>query len=493
MKKEKALKSKNKKLRLLWLILPIAVLIAVAVISVINSGYVYDPNGSENILSQGEKGSLLLYYDGADGKPESETIEYTAYEKIYLPELTKEGYKFSGWSCYGLFCGMELTLNSKTQMYAYPQFDKDYSAIKSPVALYTDEFVYDEYTVGEYPSVNKEIVDLYLDGGYKLIVYAEENFKGNEKVISYTGTYKGMVGSMKITEVHSDGMPVDELTDNKKTELLYTFAPRIWWAEGEEYYASTVENAAQNMNRVMSDRGYMYIIDDLDSPSYKNDYLYGSKTDCKAYAFAVEKEYKYLDLSYFVFTPYNKAKEVAGIEFGNHIGDWEHITVRLMRYEENGNTYYRPVVVDYSAHSFRNYTCWDDIDVVENTHPVAYTAKGSHGMWKDAGVHNYAGFAFVQLTDECSEGYAWDLWNENAMETYSYDALNHIGTGIGGCEWNTCFDYDNYDENSNNVALWGNRGWNSPVQIYPSLQGGPGGPQHKAVINDYYTLNDKRA
>lgn len=91
MKKEKALKRKNKKLRLLWLTLPIAVLIAVVVILIINSGYVYDPNGSENILSQGEKGSWLLYYDGADGKPESETIEYTAYEKISLPELTKGG------------------------------------------------------------------------------------------------------------------------------------------------------------------------------------------------------------------------------------------------------------------------------------------------------------------------------------------------------------------------------------------------------------------
>lgn len=146
----------------------------------------------------------------------------------------------------------------------------------------------------------------------------------------------------------------------------------------------------------------MYYIEDLDKPKYMNDYLHGDVNNQKAYAFAVEKEYKYLDLTYFVFTPYNKAKEVAGIQFGNHIGDWEHITVRLMNYQENEKNYYRPVIVDYPAHSFRNYVSWYEIETVEETHPVGYTARGSHGMWEDAGTHVYVDAKVVKLTDECS-------------------------------------------------------------------------------------------
>lgn len=483
-------KTKNKKLKYLWLILPAAILIAFAVIMIVNSTYDYDPIGRDNVLAEGEKGVLTIMYNGADGMPESETVEYDKLETIELPDVTKKGYHFSGWSCSWLFVGNKATLNSKTA-YAFPQFDKDYSMMKSPCALYTKEFKYDEYDAGEYPNINREVVDMYLDGGYKMTVYSEPDFKGDETKVYYTGMFSGFIGSMKIESVETQGMEVPELTDSTKYELLNTYAPRIWWDKDEKFFASTLETAKENMTRALSANGYMYYIKELDRPKYMNDYLHGDVNNQKAYAFAVQKEYKYLDLTYFVFTPYNKAKEVAGIQFGNHIGDWEHITVRLMNYQENGKNYYRPVLVDYSAHSFRNYVSWDEIETVENTHPVGYTAQGSHGMWKDEGTHVYVDAKIVKLTDECSQGTAWDLWKENQMETFSYDALKHIGKGIGTSEWKTEFDLDYCNENSNAISSWGNNGWNSPIQIYPQLQYAPGGPQQKKVLNDYYALNNR--
>lgn len=481
-------KGKRKKLKYLWLILPALIIIAAIVITAVNSTYQYEAVNTQGILAEGEKGLLTIIYDGAEGKPESETVEYKAYETIELPEVSKEGYNFSGWQCNRTFCGDKVTLNSK-EATARPQFDKDYSGIKSPAALYSGEFTYEEYDVGEYPSVNQEIVDLYLDGGYKMTIYGEENFAGDEKVIAYTGTYSGLVGSMKIEEVHTDGIRADSLTDEVKYELLKTFAPRIWWDKDEEFFAATIEEADSNMSRVMSNIGYTYVLEDLDKPDYMCDYLYGDRDNAKAYAFAVEKEYKYLDLSYFVFTPYNKSKEILGRRFGNHIGDWEHITVRLMKYDDNGHTYYRPVIAEYSAHSFKNYIAWDELQIINGTHPVAYTAQGSHGMWKDAGTHVYINAYIAKLTDECSEGTSWDLWEENQMETYSYDALNHTGKGIGKSIWSSAFDLDYYNEDSMCVTNWGNRGWYPPIQLYPQLQNGPGGPQQKRVINDYYTMN----
>lgn len=481
---------KNKKLKYLLLIPFALIIIAYVVITIVNSTYSYDPIGNEDVLADGEKGVLTIFYNGADGMPESETVEYDKFETIELPNVTKQGYSFSGWSCGGLFVGNSVSLNSKTAT-ARPQFDKDYSVVNAPCALYSDKFEYEEYDAGEYPDINREIVDMYLDGGYKMTVYSEPDFQGDETKVYYTGMFSGFVGSMRIEAVETKGVEVPELTDEARYDLLNTFAPRIWWDENEEFFATTLETAAENMTRVLTKNGYMYYISDLDGPKYMNDYLHGDKDNQKAYAFAVEKEYKYLDLSYFVFTPYNKAKVVFGIQFGNHIGDWEHITVRLMNYRENGKNYYRPVIVDYSAHSFRNYVSWDEIETIDDTHPVVYTAQGSHGMWKDAGTHVYVDAKIAKLTDECSQGFAWDLWQENQMETYSYDALTHTGKGIGSSEWKTEFDLDYLDENSNAISKWGNNGWYPPIQVYPQLQYSPGGPQQKKSLNDYYALNNR--
>ena len=238
----------------------------------------------------------------------------------------------------------------------------------------------------------------------------------------------------------------------------------------------------------MSPYGNIYYLEAVDSPEYTGDFLYGDLKNAKAYAFATEKEFKYFDLSYFYYAPYNLGKTIAGMEFGNHIGDWEHITVRLMKEENGGKISYRPVIVDFSAHFMRNYVAWDEVEIVEGTHPVAYVACGSHGMWKDAGEHIYVNAVVVKLKDQCSQGTAWDLWQEGNMETFAYDALNHKGEGIGSSEWKKDFDVNCYEEGGG-VTFWGNRGWIYPIHIYPRFDSAPSGPQHKQSLNDYYTIS----
>lgn len=485
----------KKNLKWLWAILPLVIIIALCTVLIVNHSYVYDTYGTDYMLQSNEKGTLTLYYNGAEGYPDSDTITYKAYDKIELPTLQKHGYNFIGWRNYGAFTGTEITLNSK-ESYVSALFTKDFGNIKLPVAIYYDENTYDEFDIGEYPSVSYEDFKLYVDGGYELHTYSKENFGGTENVYVYSSLSKGNfniiedeIKSIKILPIESETIADGELDNNKKAELLNTFAPRIWWAKDEQFFATSVEDADDNMKRVMTDSDYRYIIEELDSPKYMNDYLYGNPDKAKAYAFAVEKEEKYLDLSYFVFTPYNKSKEILGMEFGNHIGDWEHITIRLMKENINNAIFWRPIIVCYSAHDFINCYSWNDIEKIDTTHPVAYTALGSHGMWLSEGKHIYVNAFVVKLTDECSQGTAWDLWQNNALETYSYDSLNHNGNGIGNSKWNDCFDFNYYDENSNAVCRWGNYSYCPPICIYPSLSGGPTGPQHKQELFDYYSLD----
>lgn len=489
-------KSKIKKnLKWLWAILPLAIMIALCVILIINRSYKGDQYGAEYMLKPGEQGILTLYYNGAKGYPDSDTITYEAYQDIALPTLEKEGYHFIGWRNYGAYVGNSIILNSKGSSVS-ALFTKDFNDIKKPIAIYADENNYDEFDVGEYPIVSYENFYLFVDGGYELHTYSKENFNGTENVYVYSSLSKGNfnmqkdeIKSMKIVPIESNIVTTGELDDDKKAALLTVFAPRIWWAADEEFFATSVDDAADNMTRVMTDSDYRYIITDLDSPRYMNNYLYGNLDKAEAYAFATEKDGKYLDLSYFVFTPYNKSKEILGMQFGNHIGDWEHITVRLMKEIKSDTICWRPVIVCFSAHDFINCYSWNDIEKVDTTHPVAYTALGSHGMWSSEGNHVYVNAVVVKLTDECSKGTAWDLWKNDALKTYSYDSLNHTGRGIGNSEWNDCFNFNYYDENSVAVCRWGNYGWYPPVCIYPSLESGPTGPQHKTALFDYYALD----
>lgn len=63
-----------------------------------------------------------------------------------------------------------------------------------------------------------------------------------------------------------------------------------------------------------------------------------------------------------------------------HEGDWERISIQL---DENDS----PVNVFYYSHHGGNLAHWDTLDKFEGTHPIVFSAKGSHGSYADEGVH----------------------------------------------------------------------------------------------------------
>jgi hypothetical protein len=185
---------------------------------------------------------------------------------------------------------------------------------------------------------------------------------------------------------------------------------------------------------------YYTTTETLSSPDTKLDYFVGDISTARCYAFWVEKDYNNVDISYFQYCPYDLGKTVLGTEFGNHVSDWEHITIRFAKFTYNGVDYLKPIQVKYPSHNFAYDYTWAEVTKVDNTHPVAYSALGSHGMWKDTGSYVYKNIVVAQLTDVCTAGSAWDTWN--CLETYEYSAQTRTGRGMGTTEWKSYVDVD---------------------------------------------------
>jgi len=134
--------------------------------------------------------------------------------------------------------------------------------------------------------------------------------------------------------------------------------------------------------------------------------------------------------------------------FGNHIGDWEHISVRI----ENG----RAEWVHLDVHSFGATYRWngrDRFDFVEGE-PVkrrqyrqgkfidllddvpypeyldledgriaVFSANGSHGTWAQPGKFTYLNILTVHLDDFTERGVQWNTW-QNLVINDVVDDLN---------------------------------------------------------------------
>lgn len=161
----------------------------------------------------------------------------------------------------------------------------------------------------------------------------------------------------------------------------------------------------------------------------------------KSYVFIAPKANGVVDLFYWIFAPYNLSKKVGVLGWvGNHVGDWERITVRTV----NGVA----ESVDYHAHGDAGSGTipYAQAPKFSDDRPVAYVSKGSHGMWSSAGTFTYVNAVIFQLKDETSDGGVyWDtqnaLYNLNYPDTYTgADSwLNFLGDwgneGVNNCWW----------------------------------------------------------
>ncbi|ADO73666.1 conserved uncharacterized protein [Stigmatella aurantiaca DW4/3-1] len=248
------------------------------------------------------------------------------------------------------------------------------------------------------------------------------------------------------------GTPVDATT-------ALQYAPRIWLHHEEYYFPSSVEFFLPNVHEA---QGYLVTNQPLGCDSCTDpQFLDGQRPDqthVPAYAQIVIRTQggvptNITDVIYWSFYPYNNGKRVcigwytslgcvgAYSTFGNHVGDWEHLTVRFV----DG----RPSQVYMSQHANgQTFTFGDKAVALDGWHPEAYSAKGSHGLYPDAARHTYETlFNGDTLNDDTSRGIAWNTWDRPVIFTWQ-----PLGTFTGSLSWlNIPSDWGNPASGCDNI------------------------------------------
>jgi len=321
---------------------------------------------------------------------------------------------------------------------------------------------------------------------------------------------------------------------SEETRLLVTkWAPRVWLHQEEPFYPSTVDFHLRNMEVRNVDEGleqpsplspdtvscgektdgwHLNTPTDLECVNCFEDFFSGQAlSEVPSYVFVTDHQDSCdtVDVTYTLFYPFNYGKDVClGVEvgsncignwmtFGNHIGDWEHVSLRL----QGG----QPAKIYVGVHSFGAWYDWDpasqkflfvegepvltktyregkfldakmDVDypqelLLEDGHPAVFSANGSHGVWAEEGKHTYLHILTVHLDDWCARGKAWDTWNYLEMyETGEWDSFSGNQTWV---------DFR---------GSWGNvKKMNcefEPIVGECGLVGGPSGP-HKYFQHDF--------
>ncbi|CAG7853035.1 SubName: Full=Uncharacterized protein {ECO:0000313/EMBL:CCA75388.1} [Serendipita indica DSM 11827] len=254
--------------------------------------------------------------------------------------------------------------------------------------------------------------------------------------------------------------------------LAKKYAPQFRFHKDEVYFPSTVEyfvngpvTVKDSSGKVVatkmdtaSDNGVgTYMSTDVNANL--NEFLRGqnpSSTQTSTYVFIAPKDNGVVDLYYWIYCPYNLGKKIPVLGWmGNHVGDWERITIRTV----NGVA----TSIDYHAHDDKGSGTIpyaqapkfspsspssnpDPNNSDSNARPVAYVAQGSHGMWSSAGTFTYIDAVVLKLQDSTSDnGVYWDTQNNlvtiNYPDTYSDSLawLNYKGSwgnkGSTNCWW----------------------------------------------------------
>jgi hypothetical protein len=136
-----------------------------------------------------------------------------------------------------------------------------------------------------------------------------------------------------------------------------------------------------------------------------------------------------VDAFYMYFYAYNYGGEVLGwsaLNFGNHVGDWEHTMVRFA----NGV----PQAMWFSQHANGQAFTWSAIEKTPEGRPVAYSAKGSHANYAMGGTHDHTipnlNLPGGVLEDHTERGTYWDPILSSYY--YTFDANANSFTAVNG-------------------------------------------------------------
>jgi hypothetical protein len=329
-----------------------------------------------------------------------------------------------------------------------------------------------------------------------------------------------------------------EVSDSEKLTLLEQYAPRVFFANekpfvhpAERFYPSSVEWSFDHLIRYSPDdlppspiyhpfpspdnKYYVTPKEEIDEPSDWLEYHHGcngsatdnpcSLNDAPAYAFWNKQvipwggeQIEVVDLTYFFYYPYNRGKEYFWTVWGNHVSDWEHVTVRLgLIYNPSTGWELKPLHLFVSAHDFGTSHPWDTISIVpDSDHPIVYSAEGSHGNYVTSGTQRYGKITdvwpYIFLYDYTGEGAQWNTWTN--LETFEYDGEYGLGLSVWPRWMST--DYtapcapdnpgcDPYDPSSGPIYRWGTYEFGS-CSIECRMAKGPTGPVDKGIWNNPY-------
>nr|WP_255653721.1 MULTISPECIES: Vps62-related protein [unclassified Myxococcus] len=247
---------------------------------------------------------------------------------------------------------------------------------------------------------------------------------------------------------------VDELA-------AFQYAPRIYLHPGEYYMPSSVEFFLANVH----DTGtHLKTNQSLGCPSCTDPaFLDGQRPDQTHVPVYIQKVRRtslgmptnVTDLIYWTFYPYNAGKEVCigydtgggclGVgksTFGNHVGDWEHLTVRFI----DG----RPAYVYMSQHSHGGLFEFGHKDMaLSGFRPTAYAAQGSHALYATPGKHTYEYLPNNgTLDDMTGHGVSWNAWDRPVIFHWQ-----PMGTFTGSLAWlNITSDWGNDKAGCDNIV-----------------------------------------
>ena len=216
--------------------------------------------------------------------------------------------------------------------------------------------------------------------------------------------------------------PEPEISDAYKLELMKKYAPYAFMDENESYYPSSVDFAFPHFKRYLDEETGNYSLTTTVPLENGNDILnffQGNLSSAKVYVFWIPKDDSKYQMTYFYYYPYNEA---TGNIIQNHVGDWEHASVRLRWIQsENGDWNLEPFQVYLATHSSGNTRTWEDADKLGNQ-PIVYVAQGSHGMYFSAGVHDI---------DVTSAGNVLDAAEDGRIVAFDYSSKK----GLNGTDW----------------------------------------------------------
>ncbi|WP_105975780.1 Vps62-related protein [Streptomyces geranii] len=276
------------------------------------------------------------------------------------------------------------------------------------------------------------------------------------------------------------------------TELARKYAPKIIFDPAENYFPSDVESFLANTHTEQhGDETYRVPNQPLGCPSCTDPEFLGGTAPGSVqppiYAQVVHRTANgratnITDINYWQFFPYNRGKRVCvGLysdiwggclggysTFGNHVGDWEHITVRLVDDA--------PYQVSLSQHDGGQTQAYGTGEIAtENGRPVVYSARGSHALYPYPGHYTYRElFNGDSLTDIAGYNINSGIWD--TRQSVKVFAWQPPGTYTGEWSWL------NYD------GRWGTRK-DGCTPVLEDLTGqcilveGPDGPNLKGVYD----------